>query len=160
MVQNTPPNTSLVTEEKILIMQTVTAFLYNCTPAQHPHYCQNLGTYSLLNAVSDSFLLSWNSHPNSFTHRKSSVSDNVFMRLILTSNFRNNIGWFLTFLYVCMKIETSSKQTLKHCQENYFRVHFLCGQQTPHGPKNHLYHIVSYVYLSKWWYICLMFSGI
>lgn len=148
MVQNIPSSTSLAREEKIFIMWTVTAFLCNCTPAQHPHNCQYLGTNSLLNAVSDSFLLLGNSHHNSFTRRKSRVSDNIFMRLILTSNLRNIIGLFPMFLYVYMKIETS-KQTLKHCQENYFRICFLCGQQTPHGPKDHLCHIVSYVYLTK-----------
>lgn len=92
-------------------MQTVIAFLCNRTPVQQLHHYQNLGTNSHLQCcIRLPFTVWGNSRHYSFIHGKLGVSDNIFMRLILTSNFRNNIGLFPMF-FICMYKDRNLLQT-------------------------------------------------
>lgn len=92
-------------------MQTVIAFLCNRSPAQHPHHYQNLGINSHPQCcIRLPFTVLGNSHHYSSIHRKLGLSDNIFMRLILASNFRNNIELFPMF-FICMYRDRNLLQT-------------------------------------------------
>lgn len=82
-------------------MQIVIVLLCNCTPAQHPHHYQNMGTNSHPQCcIRLPFTMLGNSLHYSSIHKKLGISDNIFMRLILTSISEIILHYFLVFTYM------------------------------------------------------------